>query len=316
MLDCFAFSVTPRCIQMPCNHHLLMWVPREVPPSPPCGCSPIQMFKYCLGWLRVTGCLLLGPSLPASPTMELEMKQTLDSCPGTTEAFQVAPSLQPCLTVGDFIQVPGRTRWPDPVLAQVLTPTLPRAQERAPGPSWSVSIPLSCKAALCKAYSSCYLFYFTSILSPTATFLSLFVQSDWNSLYTQIGIFGCRGSLWEQIQSVPGFSYGTFGQSFLCPSQQFTSICANIFPMALTVDVQASFCVRHLPYEIWNLMTLLRRCDHLQFGGNWGTWHLQGTPIACAVLERRRSIPCRTLRTMPTLSHSVLSHIHLHTCVT
>lgn len=160
MLDCLAFSVTLRGIQMPFNCHLLMWIPREVPPSLPYGCSPIQMFKYSLGWLRVTGRLLLGPSLPASPTMELEMKQTLDSCPRTTAAFQVAPSLQPCPTLDDFIQVSGRTRWPDPVLAQVLTPTLPQAQECAPGPSWSVSIPLSCKAALRKAYSGCYRLYF------------------------------------------------------------------------------------------------------------------------------------------------------------
>lgn len=97
-----------------------------------------------------------------------------------------------------------------------------------------------------------------------------------------------------------------------------------------------SFCVRHFSYEIRNLLTLLRRYDHLQFGGNRSAWHLQGTPTACAVLERRRSIHCRTLKTMPTrsplerrrsipcrtsrttptLSHSVLCHVHLHTCVT
>lgn len=93
--------------------------------------------------------------------------------------------------------VPRRTRWPDPVLAQVLTPTLPWAQERAPGPSWSVSISLSCQAALCKAYSGCYLLYFISAVTystlrpfslPNRHFslslcserLKLFVYSDWN----------------------------------------------------------------------------------------------------------------------------------------
>lgn len=34
MLDCLAFSVTLRCIHMPFNYHLLIWIPREVPSFP------------------------------------------------------------------------------------------------------------------------------------------------------------------------------------------------------------------------------------------------------------------------------------------